>query len=333
MGKTLSEDQRYGILNWCKSFRPDPICLDVKGLSISQIINAYKPWLINYAAAGQIASATARPFKEKDELRSQLFPVRIRIEKALANSLRPIFYPDMAQLISLYKRKFFGYSKKQGVSLRLALTTCEPTTICGSKCYAHDALDATPAAVVRGVLNTVLIERWCEDRSSSVLSKFVDSEISYAARAAHQEAKSSKFVRQPRIRLSHVGEAAAYPDFVNYIASKLDLCPEGSVKCVIYTRHSKARHLDTKHLVVNFSLDDSSRHKLNWLGNKVRYVSSSFDGLLMNEVAVNFLEHHNREHLMPIGTGFTCPVTAGGAARTCDTAKCDLCFQEPICRI
>ena len=66
MGKTLSEDQRYGILNWCKSFRPDPICLDVKGLSISQIINAYKPWLINYAAAGQIASATARPFKEKN---------------------------------------------------------------------------------------------------------------------------------------------------------------------------------------------------------------------------------------------------------------------------
>jgi len=329
MGKSLSNDERLSILQWCKSFRPNQINLDENKLSISQIIDAHKPWLIKYASAGQIASATARPFKEKDALRSLLFPVRIKIEKTMARSLRPIINSNLDQLRSLYKGKFFGCSKKQGVSLRLGLMTCEPTPICGAKCYAHDALDATPAAVVRGVLNTILIELWCKERSNLVLSNFIDMEIESAARAAHQEAKNSSFERKPRVRLSHVGEAAAYPEFVNYVADKLDSYPNGSVKCVIYTRHSNARYLDTKQVVVNFSLDDSSKHKLNWLGNTVRYVSSSFDGVLMNEVSVNFLEHHNRAHLKPIGTGFMCPVTTEDEARSCDAAKCDLCFKDP----
>jgi len=116
-----------------------------------------------------------------------------------------------------------------------------------------------PAAVVRGVLNTVLVEMWCQNLTNKLLVDFIDYEISLAANAAHREAATSDFKCEPRVRLSHVGEVAAYPEFANHVARMLGSHFKGPVKCVIYTRHSNARRLDADRIVINFSLDDSSR--------------------------------------------------------------------------
>jgi len=328
VGKSLSDIERQAILGWCQTFRAEPIDLSESELTVANIINAFKPWLLKYAAAGQIASATVRPFKETDLLRRQLFPVRVKIEKAIARELRPLLHADPGQLGKLYRYRFFGKSKKQGVSLRMALMTCEPTSICGARCYAHDALDATPAAVVRGVLNTVLVEMWCHNPKNELLADFIDNEILSAANAAHREAAASDFKREPRVRLSHVGEVAAYPEFANHVARLLGSHLKGPVKCVVYTRHSNARRLDAALIVINFSLDDSSREKIHSIGPRIRYVSSSFDGLLMKDVSVNFLEHHNRAHSKPTGEGHICPATAELNERSCDGVKCDLCFKN-----
>ena len=49
-----------------------------------------------------------------------------------------------SDLSELFKGNFFGKSKKQGTSVRMPLTTCQPTMLCASACYAHDVLDAAP---------------------------------------------------------------------------------------------------------------------------------------------------------------------------------------------
>jgi hypothetical protein len=59
----------------------------------------------------------------------------------------------------LLQRGCFGASKKQGMSVRMPLSSCRPTHLCAGACYAHDAVDAQSAAVVRGVVNGMIAER------------------------------------------------------------------------------------------------------------------------------------------------------------------------------
>jgi hypothetical protein len=329
MGNKLTESERYDLLDWCKKFHSKPVIL-VDPVSLSGIANSFGPDLLRYAACGQVASATRRPFKEKQQLRIHLFPVRVKLERmirhAVLNNLK--FSPE--DLLSLYRNKLFGVSKKQGVSLRLGLITCEPTRLCASSCYAHDALDATPAAVVRGVLNTILIDEWCRNPNNQFLTDFLIEEIDRASRAAIKESISSTFAREPRVRLSHVGEAAAFPKFVNFVASRLLEKPEIPVRCVIYTRHSRAIELDAGNVVINYTTDASTPSKRldNPIGS--RAVSSSFNGLLDPAAEINFLEHHNRGHADPVGQGSICPVTISGSKeKSCDAARCDVCFRVP----
>src|SRR5205085_5215279 len=40
----------------------------------------------------------------------------------------------------LLRHGFYGASKKQGVSVRMPLSACNPTRLCAGACYAHDVL-------------------------------------------------------------------------------------------------------------------------------------------------------------------------------------------------
>jgi hypothetical protein len=79
--------------------------------------------------------------------------------------------------------------------------------------------------------------------------------------------------------------------------------------------------------VVNFTVEGEQDPRLKLVPVGARLVNSSWDGLLMTSAAVNFLEHHVEKVCSPIGEGRICPVTIEhGVNRSCDGARCDLCF-------
>jgi hypothetical protein len=103
-----------------------------------------------------------------------------------------------------------------------------------------------------------------------------------------------------------------------------------AVDCVIYTRHSRARDLDSDLLVINFSLDKSSLSRRGWAPTGARIVFAAFGGELLGDAAVNFLEHHVGFHALPLGAGTVCPTTLPDTKiRSCDAVQCDRCFQRP----
>jgi len=82
-----------------------------------------------------------------------LFKVRTALESSIQRSI-DFSCSNLAETLEgLLSSSFFGSSKKQGTSLRLPLNTCIPTSLCANGCYAHDALDAAPGAVVKGAIN------------------------------------------------------------------------------------------------------------------------------------------------------------------------------------
>ncbi len=130
--------------------------------------------------------------------------------------------------------------------------------------------------------------------------------------------------------MSHVGELAAYPNFANNMALRIKELSFGEVACVIYTRHKKASLLDPNLFVINFTLDDTSLSRRAWAPAEARIVYSAWDGMVRNDVAVNFLEHHHLLHSNSMGLGKVCPATQPTAKdKTCDGVKCDFCFKQP----
>jgi hypothetical protein len=264
----------------------------------------------------------------------QVFRVRAALEKSVQFSADDALARDEAGFDVLLDRGFYGASKKQGVSVRMPLTTCTPTKLCAGACYAHDGLDAMPSAVVRGVVNGIIAARF-EQGSGAIRQAILAClrpQTQQVIRAAWKEVRAlgTGWTRRPFIRFSHVGEIAQFPDFANALASQVRDLSEGAVDCVVYTRHPRARELDADLMVINFSLDKSSQGRKSWAPPRARIVFAAFGGELSSEADVNFLEHHPWFHALPVGTGAVCPTTLPETrVRTCNAVRCDRCFKPP----
>lgn len=162
-------------------------------------------------------------------------------------------------------------------------------------------------------------------QNNGLLSKSIDKGVE-AALIDQASALKGGYNRLPRIRFSHVGEMAATPEFTNALAAEVKKRnPE--VQCVIYTRHPKAKLLDTNLLVVNFTLEGAGdvRAKLAPAGSRI--VNSAWDGDLNKSAEINFLEHHVEKSTIAKGAGSICPVTANlRKTPSCDSAFCQKCF-------
>jgi hypothetical protein len=258
--------------------------------------------------------------------------VRVGLEQAIAAVLTDLASREGVGALNLDREPLHGYSKKQGVSIRMPLSSCVPSKVCGAACYAHDVLDAAPASVVRGAVNGA-VAAWYErgeGRQREELLTSLTRPVQRMVEAARKDARSASptFVRRPRIRYAHVGEFAPFPEFSNALARLVRESSKGEVDCVVYTRHPDARLLDPNLFVVLFSLDESSEDRRRFVPETARVVRSAFGGQITDTVDVNFLEHHRWIHIKPIGTGKICPSTSPETkVRTCDACKCDFCFK------
>jgi hypothetical protein len=262
-----------------------------------------------------------------------LFRFRARLEDRICSSLR--FNEASLDLLRYAcSESFFGFSSKQGVSVRYPLSTCRPTDRCGAGCYAHDGRDREFSQIFRGALNGYAgseYESGDEPRRTEIkrlLSRAIDKAVA-AAHADAQQAAAGNFVRAPRVRLSHVGEMAATPDFTNMLAREMKTRLP-SIQCVIYTRHPWSKRLDPSVVNVNFTIEGSSDPRRSYAPAFARLVSSAWDGEVVLEAEVNFLEHHVEKSWSARGAGNVCPVTVDHARYpSCDTAKCTKCFDPP----
>jgi len=268
---------------------------------------------------------------------ARLFKMRSLLEiKLLAE-----FLYNSARLPVLHeatKDSFFGKSKKQGISIRYALASCVPTATCGGRCYAHDGRDRELLHIYRGVLNYYVgLEFECgspERRRQilGLLSRSIDKGVE-AALVDQASALLEGYNRLPRIRFSHVGEMAATPEFTNALALEIKK-RDPQVQCVIYTRHPKAKLLDTNLLVVNFTLEGAGDIREKFVPNGARIVNSAWDGDINEAAEINFLEHHVEKSTIAKGAGSICPVTANHkAAPSCDSALCQKCFVPVTVRM
>ena len=244
---------------------------------------------------------------------------------------------DLSDPITLLQMGcFYGFSKKQGTSVRMPLTTCKPTKLCAGACYAHDVLDAAPASVIRGVINGIVAEHFehgpasCRESVMLALSNHSKRAIQSSLNEV-RALKGSGWTRRAFIRFSHVGEITKYPEFANALAEQVHEQSGGRVDCVVYTRHSNAAKLDPKRWIVNFTLDPASLDRRKWAPETARIVFSAFGGVTSDQADVNFLEHHRHTHMArTAGSGRICPATLPETKeRTCDACRCDRCFVAP----
>jgi hypothetical protein len=175
-----------------------------------------------------------------------------------------------------------------------------------------------------------MFERGSEIERAKIVNLLLP-QVRTAIRKASVDALHAGFQRRPRIRFSHVGEVAAFPNFANKLARMVRDESNGDVDCVIYTRHPNAKLLDPDLFLVLFSLDESSEDRRRFIPSTAKIVRSAFGGNISETVDVNFLEHHRWSHLEPVGSGRICPATAPFTeVRTCDACKCDFCFTPKL---
>ena len=332
MGRRNSELEQMATLDWAQNYAPSSRHLDPSSLGC--IKSAFEQELRSYFSLSALSRSGTAPRQVVSSALRRVFRVRTQLEGAIVASLEASLGEAAMPPRVVFEGNFYGVSKKQGVSVRFALAGCQPTRLCAGACYAHDALDASPNAVIRGALNhftATLYQR--EERTRKSIREALKRHTRRAVNAAIGEAESQpgNWTREPRIRFAHVGEAAAYPAFSNDLARQVLDQSSGRVRCVVYTRHKSAHLLDPDLFIINFTLDRSSEKRRNWIPREARPVFSAFGGKVSSEVEVNFLEHHRWSHVDPIGTGAVCPVTLPASqARTCDAAMCDACFRRPI---
>ena len=331
MGKILSTLERHALLRWAKTFKPAGLITVLTPIS-KCFKTAAEQDLRNYWGLAR----TARNLKVEESIRtkahSQLFLIRTKMEKWFVDSTLEALRTRVISPADLLDGTVFGSSLKQGVSFRLPLSSCQPTAHCAGGCYAHDGLDASITTVIRGSLNGAFAQHYENSAAEKRLSLLQVFSIPLK-RAVHdslRDSQRSSFKREARIRMSHVGELTAYPEFANAIASMIHDFSEGKVKCIIYTRHKGAKLLDPKLFVINFTLDDTSLNRRSWAPDSARIVYSAWEGQIRNDVGVNFLEHHHLAHTASTGSGKICPATRPETTdKTCDGVKCDFCFRAP----
>ena len=277
----------------------------------------------------------SRKHLERDkqrQVRSLLFRARSVLDSRIERTIMGLLATDAMSMGRLLKRQVFGFCKKQGVSFRLSLSTCVPSRLCGGGCYAHDGRERVTSTILSGCYNTVLAKLW---EAGQLDGGELVPQVTRAVNLAQADARFAKreygVSRRARIRLAHVGELAAYPQFANWLGRTVLEVSEGSVDAVLYTRHPSVGELDADVLVINFTLDESSRNRREWAGDRVRIVWSAWDGELDAEAEVNFLEHHDHgQHSRASGVGVVCPVTTATTERRfCDAFHCTKCFDRP----
>ncbi len=322
------------LVDWSKKYKStQKSCPSIP--TVKYLRNLHSDDLDSYFSLCGLARSFSAEKILREQAHAKLFNIRVALEKS-------IYYTFDSALISLEDKikcvlsnEFYGMSKKQGVSLRLPLQSCEPTKLCSNACYAHDVLDATPFALIRGAINGWLAR--CYEESDKEDQQYILQCLTPHSRRAIKKAKTEllnlpeHFQRRAYIRFSHVGEIVDYPNFANALAKQVELESDGKVDCVVYTRHSNAKKLDPDLWVINFTLDNVSIDRKNYAPESARLVSSAFGGLLRDDVSVNFLEHHRHEHVDAIGDGPICPATKPETVdRSCDGCECNKCFVRPM---
>jgi hypothetical protein len=264
-----------------------------------------------------------------------VFGVRSILEKSIIQAIDESPCSPDEKVRGVLANSFFGFSKKQGTSLRMPLASCNPTKLCAPGCYAHDVLDAAPLAVIRGAMNGWLagtFEAGDKKTRTSIL-KELEPHAKSAVRNARKELLTlpEGFQRRPFIRFSHVGEIVAYPEFADALARLVKRLSRDEVDCVVYTRHRNVSKLDPNLWVINFTLDPSSMNRQTWAPSQARVVFSAFGGITSDKAEVNFLEHHRHTHTEhAAGGGRICPATKPETKiRTCDACRCNRCFVKP----
>jgi len=296
--------------------------------------SAFERELKHYFALAALSRSKSSPRKLVESAHAVVFKFRIVLERRLAVALKRSHLDDAVSLLEM--GCFYGFSKKQGTSVRMPLTTCKPTRLCAGACYAHDVLDAAPASVIRGVINGLVAEQF-EDGTSLIREAVMLALRGHTKRAVQsaltevRALRGTGWTRRAFIRFSHVGEITKYVRFANELARQVHEKSQGQVDCVVYTRHSSARLLNPKLWVVNFTLDPASSERREWVPKTARIVFSAFGGVTSDEADVNFLEHHRHIHMArTAGNGRICPATLPETKeRTCDACRCDRCFVAP----
>ena len=336
MGKRLNSNDHTAVLKWAECFLHEPStfgtlvrknCLNLKA--------TFEDSLKEYFRLCCLARSKSAVLELSESANTLIFKVRTKIEKEIATLLEGLEESSDLDPSMLYKNNFYGFSKKQGTSLRMPLSSCMPTALCAGGCYAHDVLDATPAAVIRGVVNGHIAKSY-EQGDKSIRACIMDCLKPHTRKAVSNSKKELKelpigFKRRAYIRFSHVGEVANFPDFANALAKQVRTESRKTVDCVIYTRHKNAKLLDPELWVMNFTLDPVSLKREAWVPKEARIVYSAFGGVTSSIAEVNFLEHHRHEHLAGTkGDGRICPATKPETIeRTCDACRCNKCFVKP----
>jgi len=290
--------------------------------------------LRNYFDLCAFARNLSTPSSIRSIAAELLFPVRRAVERNVRSSIRSAsrlsepgsFWPI------LLKGSIYGRSNKQGISIRFALFTCDATSLCQSRCYAHDLLDASKNAIVRGVINAFIAGEF--EKEPKLRPIILDGLARHTRQAVRlslaQRWTSTEGEQSPAyIRFSHVGEMPAFPNFANALAAQIASLSSERVASVIYTRHRRAKDLNQRLFVVNFTLDASSLERSSWAPTGSRLVFSAFDGQTSSLAEVNFLEHHRWQHFPQVGEGNVCPATTTSATeRTCRSFLCSTCFRK-----
>jgi hypothetical protein len=334
VGRLNTLAEQNATLDWATEYQRQ--CRPAGAVSsISGLKALFGEDLRRYFALAALSRSTTAPAQMVKDALALVFRVRVVLEQSIAAALSELVVQEGINALQLSLSPLHGSSKKQGVSIRMPLSSCVPSRLCGAACYAHDVLDAAPASVVRGAINGALAsmyEHGTEPQRRSLMAE-LKRPIERMVRAAVRDAEhaAATFARRPRIRFAHVGEFAAFPEYANALAWQVRVQSAGAVDCVVYTRHPDAKLLDPSLFVVLFSLDESSEDRRRFVPPTARAVRSAFEGRITDTVDVNFLEHHRWVHIKPVGTGKICPSTAPDTKdRTCDGCKCDFCFTPKL---
>ena len=334
MGNPCRPDLHPLVVEWGKSYkgRKD---IKISSVASSILYGVFEDDLKHYFRLCALSrNTTATPSYVFSALQN-IFGVRSNLEKSIMQSIDESVCSLDDKVHGVLANSFFGFSKKQGTSLRMPLASCNPTKLCAPGCYAHDVLDAAPFAVIRGAMNGWLAGTFeaGDKKTRTSFLKELEPHVKSAIRNARKELLTlpKGFQRRPFIRFSHVGEIVAYPEFADALARLVKQLSGDEVDCVVYTRHRNVSKLDPNLWVINFTLDPSSMSRKEWAPAHARIVFSAFGGATSDIAEVNFLEHHRHGHMARTsGTGRICPATAPETkVRTCDACHCNRCFIPP----
>ena len=333
MGKSSSLADHIHTVYWAENLAVEKAAIEAP-LSASSILAAFAFHLNQYFRLCGLARSKTANKELAQRAHVCLFNTRVAIERAISASIDAHSSDWKSKCTALTERSIYGASKKQGVSLRMPLATCTPTKLCASGCYAHDVLDASPNAVIRGAINGWIAAEY-ENGNRESRAMILTTLERHARRAiilANRElvALPKGFSRRGYIRFSHVGEIVFFPAFANALAKQVHELSSGLVDCVVYTRLKKSALLEPPLWVINFTLDPASLARRAWAPASARIVFSSFGGVLSPTASVNFLEHHRHSHSKPTkGEGKVCPATHPETIeRTCDACRCNTCFER-----